>query len=319
MISDVPLGAFLSGGVDLSAIVALMAEASARPVKTFTVGFADEQVGFDERPFARIVADAYGTDHAECFESAQIEDILPAIVRAFDEPFADSSAIPNYLICQAARRFVTVALSGLGGDELFAGYERYRGALLAEHYRRVPRWIRHGIVNRAADWIPESQNGGVWINRVRRFLPGAGLYLMERYQRYIAVYDEREKDALFSRELRHELESRGVGFSQEPIDGWVLAPLDRMLVTDMRSYLPYDELRKTDRLSMCHSLEVRVPFLDHKLVEFVATIPAKYKLRLWQKKRVLIHALGGILPKTILNRRKQGFLFHLIAGSGLIT
>ena len=311
LVSEVPLGAFLSGGVDSSAIVALMAEGSEWPVKTFTVGFAEEPAGFDERPFARIVAGACGTDHTECFLKPQVEDVLPAIVRSFDEPFGDSSAIPNYLICQAARRVVTVALSGLGGDELFAGYERYRGALLAEYYRRLPRWIRHGVVNRATNWFPEPRNGSVWTNRVRRFVPGADLELAERYQRYIAVFDESEKARLFRGELRHE--SCGSSSSRSAMGSGdaELGPLDRMLLSDMRTYLPYNELRKTDRLSMCHSLEVRVPFLDHKLVEFVATIPAKYKLKAWQKKRVLIKALEGILPKTILNRRKQGFSIPL--------
>src|SRR5439155_26757501 len=136
--------------------VALMAQASDRKVKTFTVGFTAGQAGFDERPFARIVAEKFSTEHTECLLSPQVADVLPALVRAFDEPFADSSMIPNYLICQAARDWVTVALSGLGGDELFAGYERYRGALLAESYRRIPRPLRRGVIEPAIAALPVS-------------------------------------------------------------------------------------------------------------------------------------------------------------------
>ncbi len=313
LMSEVPLGAFLSGGIDSSTIVAMMAESSERKVKTFTVGFRTEQPGFDERPFARKVAETIGTDHSECLLSPQIEEILPAIIRAFDEPFADSSMIPNFLICQAARQWVTVALSGLGGDELFAGYERYRGALLADYYRQVPQVFRHGLVDPLIRLIPESRNGGLWGDRIKRFIEGAEFSLPERYQRYIAAYNEAQKKALFSGDLSREVERRGLSSTplamNEAHPGF--SPLDRMLFTDLQTYLPHDLLRMTDRLSMCHALEVRVPFLDHKLVEFVATIPAGYKLKRWQKKHILIRALDGILPKPILERRKQGFSIPL--------
>lgn len=313
LISEVPLGAFLSGGIDSSAIVALMAQVSERKVKTFTAGFAADQRGFDERPFARMIAESFGTDHTEYLLSAQIEEILPSIICAFDEPFADSSAIPNFLICQAARKGVTVALSGLGGDELFAGYERYRGALLADYYRQLPRALRRGFINPVIDAIPESRNGGVWNDRFKRFMQGADLVLAERYQRYIAAYDEAEKAELFSGDLIHELDKRGLNSNplamKETANGY--NSLDRMLFTDMHTYLPDDELRKMDRLSMWHSLEVRVPFLDHKLVEFVATIPSGFKLKRWQKKHILIRSLDGILPRAILRRRKQGFSIPL--------
>jgi asparagine synthase (glutamine-hydrolysing) len=313
LVSEVPLGAFLSGGIDSSAVVALMAATSEKKVKTFTVGFKTNQPAFDERPFARKVAETIGTDHSECLLSPQIEEILPAIIRAFDEPFADSSMIPNFLICEAARQWVTVALSGLGGDELFAGYERYRGALLADYYRRVPRMLRHGFIDPVIHSIPESRNGGLWGDRLKRFIQGTELGLAERYQRYIAAYDDAEKRDLFSGDLAHELERRGLSSTplamKEVHDGF--NALDRMLFTDLHTYLPDDLLRMTDRLSMCHSLEVRVPFLDHKLVEFVATIPAGYKLKLWQKKHILIRTLEGILPRAILRRRKQGFSIPL--------
>jgi asparagine synthase (glutamine-hydrolysing) len=313
LVSDVPLGAFLSGGIDSSAIVAFMAQASEQSVKTFTTGFTTEQPGFDERPFAQMVAKVFATDHTECLLDPQIEELLPTIIRAFDEPFADSSMIPNYLICQAAHDQVTVALSGLGGDELFAGYERYRGALLADYYRRLPRGIRRQFIDRLIDAMPESERGGLWADRLKRFIRGADLGLSERYQQYIAAYNDAEKAELFSDDVVHELEQRGLSHTPlaigETLNG--LNPLDQMLCADMYTYLPHDLLRMTDRLSMRHSLEVRVPFLDHKLIEFVATIPARYKLKRWQKKYIFIRALDGILPKAILGRRKQGFSLPL--------
>jgi len=313
LMSEVPLGAFLSGGIDSSAIVALMAQVSQRPVKTFTVGFTAGGAGIDERPFARSIAEKFNTDHSECLLSPNVADVLPDMVHAFDEPFADSSMIPNYLICKAARDWVTVALSGLGGDELFAGYERYRGALFAEYYRRVPRVARRRLIEAPIAAFPASSHNGIWRDRFKRFIQGAELDLAERYQRYVAVYDDAQKAELFSDDLYAELRRCGMTHTplvmNESVDAF--APLDRMLFTDLHTYLPDDELRKIDRLSMWHSLEVRVPFLDHKLVEFVATIPARYKLKGWKKKDVLIRALSGILPRETLARRKQGFSIPL--------
>lgn len=309
LISDVQVGTFLSGGIDSSALLALTTQVSEQKVQTITVGFASDEPGFDERPFARALAATWATDHHECLVKPQVAEILPAIIRALDEPFADSSMIPTFAICQAARQWVTVALSGLGGDELFGGYERYRGALLADYYRRVPRGLRRRFIDRLIQSMPETRNGGLWTDRIKRFIQGTDLSLPERYQRYILAFSDAEKAELFSGDLLHELDRRGLRHTglamQDTHDGY--DPLDRMLLTDMQTYLPYDLLRMTDRLSMYHSLEVRVPFLDHKLIEFVATIPAAYKLRRWQKKYVLIRTLDGIVPKAVLGRCKQGF------------
>ncbi|MDF0643653.1 MAG: asparagine synthase (glutamine-hydrolyzing) [Nitrospira sp.] len=316
LVSEVPLGAFLSGGIDSSAIVALMARAGQGKVKTFTIGFEDGQAGTDERPFARAVAGRYGTDHSEYLyedPQAQIEEMLPAIIQSFDEPFADSSVIPNYMISMAARKYVTVALSGTGGDELFAGYERYRGALAAEQYRRIPKALRRDVFDRLIHRLPEISAAGPWIDRVKRFVEGADLPLPQRYQRYLAAFDEREKTELFSQEVLESLkasENYSTPIAMERITACGDL-LDWMLLADMETYLPDDELRKTDRLSMWHSLEVRVPFLDHKVVEFAAAIPSKYKLKGWEKKHILIKSLTGLLPNSILNRRKQGFSIPL--------
>jgi asparagine synthase (glutamine-hydrolysing) len=313
LMSEVPLGAFLSGGIDSSAVVALMAQASDRKIKTFTVGFTSGERGFDERPFARMVAERFSTEHTELLLNPNVADVLPDLVQAFDEPFADSSMIPNYLICRAARDWVTVALSGIGGDELFAGYDRYRGALFAEYYRQVPRVARRFLIEPAIAAMSASFHNGIWRDRFERFVQGAELPLADRYQSYITAYDDAEKVELFSDDLQAELKRRGVSHTPLAMNQSVqtFAPLDRMLFTDLRMYLPDDELRKIDRISMWHSLEVRVPFLDHKLVEFVATIPARYKLKMWKKKYALIRALSGTLPNAILARRKQGFSIPL--------
>ncbi|HJT21832.1 MAG TPA: asparagine synthase (glutamine-hydrolyzing) [Nitrospira sp.] len=314
LVSEVPLGSFLSGGIDSSAVVALMSKICPGNVKTFTVGFGEGQPGADERPYARTIAKMFQTDHSECLydnPQKQVESILPSMIEAFDEPFADSSMIPNYLICQAARQWVTVALSGIGGDELFAGYERYRGTLAADSFQRVPKFLSSAM-KASIRALPHLDRGGVWIDRMQRFVEGAGLPLPERYQRYLSAFTEAEKDSFFSRDFVEQLRKKG-GSTElamrkvEPCSD----PLEWLLLTDMETYLPDDELRKADRLSMWHSLEVRVPYLDHKLVEFIATIPSQLKLKGWEKKHILIQSLKKILPDSILNRRKQGFSIPL--------
>ena len=316
LVSEVPLGAFLSGGIDSSAIVALMCRAGQGNVRTFTIGFEAGQAGVDERPFAKSIATQYSTDHSEYLyedPQKQIVDMLPAIIQAFDEPFADSSAIPNYMISEAARKFVTVALSGTGGDELFAGYERYRGALAAERYRKIPRFLRRGVIDPIVQSLPEVRAAGLWIDRAKRFVEGADLPLPQRYQRFLAAFDEGEKEAILSPDVVRAINKSGHYTSSIAMDlvKGCTDPLDWMLQADMQTYLPDDELRKTDRLSMWHSLEIRVPFLDHKVVEFAASIPAKYKLNGMTKKFILLKALEGHLPPSILKRRKQGFSIPL--------
>ena len=315
LVSEVPLGSFLSGGIDSSAIVALMAKICPGNVKTFTVGFGEGQPGADERPYARTIAEMFKTDHSECVyddPQTQVESILPSMIQAFDEPFADSSMIPNYLVCQAARQWVTVALSGIGGDELFAGYERYRGALAADSYQRLPGFLTKSM-GAAIHSLPQWECAGLWIDRMKRFVDGAALPLPERYQQYLAAFTESEKIDLFSQDFMNELKKSGrvaAELAMKKVEQ-CQDPLEWILLTDMETYLPDDELRKADRLSMWHSLEVRVPFLDHKLVEFVATIPSQLKLKGWEKKHILIKSMEGILPDSILRRRKQGFSIPL--------
>lgn len=315
LVSDVPLGAFLSGGIDSSAIVGMMATLSSSPVKTFTIGYDADGISYEERPYARVVADRFGTDHHEFVVRPQIEDIVPEIIRAFDEPFADSSAIPNYYISKLTRRHVTVALSGLGGDEVGAGYERYVGALLAERYNRIPRLIRDSVIAPLVRQLPDSRRGDLTIGRAKRFVAGAGLRFPERYHCYLSTFAADELDRLLSDGLGLDLRGEGIddslarAFAGLPADD----PLSQMIFTDLSTYLPDDLLVLSDRMSMAHSLEVRSPFLDHELLEFVVTIPSPLKLRGWTKKHLLKKAFAPLLPSQILSRRKKGFSVPLAA------
>lgn len=313
LMSDVPLGAFLSGGIDSSAVVGTMAELSSRPVKTFTVGYEAEGMSYDERAFARLVAQRFGTDHHEFVVAPQIEDLIPELVRSFDEPFGDSSAVPSYYISKLTREHVTVALSGVGGDEVGGGYERYLGVLLAEHYKRVPRMVREGLVARLINALPDSRHGGLARARVKRFIAGIDCDVRDRYQRYVSTFSPEESDRLFLPVLREQFQHGGTdnGLTQAFDRLRHHDPLTQMTVADFDMYLPDDLLVLTDRLSMAHSLEIRAPFLDHSLLEFVATLPSRLKVRGWTKKYLLKKAFAPLLPREVLWRRKKGFSIPL--------
>jgi len=310
MISDVPLGAFLSGGIDSSAVVGIMAQSSTEPVKTFTIGYEAEGVYYDERRYARLVAERFGTDHHELVVRPQVEDVMPKIIRAFDEPFGDSSVIPNWFVSKHTREHVTVALSGLGGDEVAAGYERYLGGVLSERVRRVPG---HGTLGRWIQRLPDSRDGSLAVDRVKRFFAGLEYDFPERYRRYVSTFTREEVSALLAPDLRER--ARGEPY-EDPLEvaGRDLVGYDvlsRMTFLDIRTYLPDDLLVLADRLSMAHSLEARVPFVDHELLEFVATIPSRIKLRGTEKKHLLRAAFKDLLPPEILRRKKIGFSIPL--------
>jgi asparagine synthase (glutamine-hydrolysing) len=285
-------------------MVALMASASAEPIRTFTVGFAAGAGRFDECVPAREVADRYSTVHQECLVEADVAEILPRITRAFDEPFADSSAIPNWLICQETARHVKVVLSGLGGDELFGGYERYAGMLLGERYRHMPRFVRLAIARLIRN-LPNGNGLSYFGDRLKRFVAADELNLAQRYRSFIAAFwDPKE---ILHPDLHASLSGRTSQYDQV-ISGLTLHhTLDLGLFADLYLYLPDDLLTLTDRVSMAHSLEVRVPFLDHELVEFVARMPAALKVHGLQKKFILRRAVAPWVPKGHLNRSKQGF------------
>ncbi|OGW50052.1 MAG: hypothetical protein A2078_11365, partial [Nitrospirae bacterium GWC2_57_9] len=311
LMSEVPLGAFLSGGIDSSTVVALMNGGSG-PVNTFTIGFGGDIGGFDdERRYARLVADRYGTNHSEQEVLPRFDGLLEAIVRSFDEPFADDATVPSYFVSQMARRRVTVALSGLGGDELFCGYERYLGFRLGRLYAGIPRFIRDRVIPRIIDALPESSSGGYRVNHLKRFVRSAGDDAARQYFGFITKINGKYRSRLFSSECSQyasaldAVEERFARlFNAAPAED----PLDKVLYCDLKTYLPEDILACTDRLSMCHSLEVRVPFLDHTLVEYCATIPPELKMKWFRKKYLLKKAVSGLLPKPVLAHRKQGFV-----------
>ena len=306
MVSDVPLGAFLSGGVDSSAVVAAMAECSPEPVKTFSIGF--ENAAFDELPYAREIATRFGTEHHEFVVRPNAIDIVPKLVRHYGEPFADSSAIPSFYVAELTRRHVTVALNGDGGDESFAGYNRYVSHLLAQRMERLPHGARRALAT-VAHAVPGDGYQKTTAARVRRLLRSLGEEGADRYARQMSFFNVYDRAQLYTPEYRELL---GEVSTDEVIHGpWRKATgrsrIDVLLEVDVDTYLPGDLLVKMDIATMAHSLEARSPFLDHELMEFAASIPAELKLAGMQKKVVLRDALRGEIPDDILDRPKQGF------------
>jgi asparagine synthase (glutamine-hydrolysing) len=302
LLSDVPLGAFLSGGLDSSLIVAYMARHTAGPIKTFSIGFAGEE-SYNETAHARRVADMIGTDHREFIVEPDAISLLPFLVWHHDQPFADSSAIPTYLVSKHTRDHVTVALTGDGGDELFAGYERFYAANLAARYRRLPGAIRSGIAS-AIGLFPETTSYRGIAQRARRFVTGATMPPAEAYFSWVRLFDDTQIAGLFNGHMNTTPTAHfAARFDPDDPRGFTAQLLDANLTT----YLPDDLLIKTDRASMAASLEARSPFLDHKLVELAARIPSNLKLHGKTTKYILKQAAAGILPDDIIHRPKHGF------------
>jgi len=308
LISDVPLGAFLSGGIDSSAIVGVMAQASSKPIETFTIGYDGKSAFQDERHYARIVASHFGTHHHEFVVSPNITDLLPKLVACFDQPFADSSAIPNFYISKMTRRHVTVALSGLGGDEIGGGYERYLGMLWGEPYRRLPRTLRRHL-SQSIVRLPDASSGRPWADRLKRFVSSAEMEPPDRYAALVTAFTPEERRDILAADFQDNAKPDTCEqvltqmFSSQNGDSL----MHYLMLADIQLYLPGDLLTLTDRVSMLHSLEVRVPFLDHPLVELMAKVPSQYKISLWTKKILLKKAFADLLPQPILRRKKLGF------------
>lgn len=312
LMSEVPLGAFLSGGVDSSAVVAMMSRSDNDPVNTFCIGFGGETGGYlDERQYAQSVAERYGANHHEFNVVPEPEGILDTIVRAFDEPFADDSTIPSYFVCRIARQLVTVALSGLGGDEAFAGYERYLGFQIRSMYNWLPLGMRQRWLPGIVDRIPERSDGHYTINHLKRFVRAGSLPDDVAYYRFLTIIDEQRCRSLLRGGTRlapyfDACRDHITGFFNSANAG--SESMNRVYYCDIKTYLPDDILCVTDRMSMQHALEVRVPFIDHKLLEFCATIPPEMKMKWLRKKYLLKKAMRPLLPGEVLDHRKQGFV-----------
>ena len=306
LMSEVPLGAFLSGGIDSSAVVALMSEVSSEPVKTFSIGF--EEQDFSELHHARRVAEHVGAEHHEFIVRPDALEVLPLLVEHYGEPFADSSAIPTYYVARETRKHVTVALNGDGGDESFAGYERYAAMRLAEAYNRLPGVLR-GSLEPAIGLIPTSEQKRSRVRDAKRFLRAASLQKVDRYLRWVSVFDRNAKAELYSEGFKNETAN---GHASGLIAPWFgnangSGIVDAAQLADIMTYLPNDLLVKVDIATMAVSLEARSPFLDHHVIEFAASLPERMKLRGLTTKYLLKRVLKKLLPPENLTRRKMGF------------
>ncbi len=307
MISDVPLGAFLSGGLDSSIVVGLMACLSGQPVKTFAIGFEEKR--YDELNYARLVAEHFGTDHHEFVVRPDAVEILPKLVWHYDEPFADSSAIPTWYVSRETRRHVKVALTGDGGDEAFAGYPRYKAVKLAQWFDRLPAFSRRMLAGSSWSRLPVSVEQKTWRRRAQRLFLALNMPPRERYARWCAIFDDTRKHALYSDALRGELETEPswTVFDAEYEKARQSDFIGATTFVDIMRYLPDDLCCKVDTASMAHSLECRAPFLDHEVMEFIACVPTHMKLRRLTGKHLLRRTFGDILPPPILKRSKMGF------------
>lgn len=307
MRSDVPLGSFLSGGIDSTIISGLMQQLSDRPVHTFSIGFPIAK--FDERAFAREAAQHLGTEHHEQVVTPSALDSLPKLAWHYDEPFSDSSAIPTMHLSEMTREFVTVALSGDGGDELFAGYDRYRAVRLGHWFDRLPRPIRAMMTAKVWQKIPASIEQKSFRRRLKRFLDALGETPQRRYLRWISIFDAQRRRDLFSDDLQNELADHDAASFIESV--YETCP-SRDFVTqttcaDVLSYLPCDIMTKVDTASMAFGLEARSPFLDHRVCELAARMPLELKLNGKQGKQILIDTFADLLPASIQSRPKMGF------------
>jgi asparagine synthase (glutamine-hydrolysing) len=308
LISDVPLGAFLSGGVDSSTVVALMARASSEPVKTFTIGFAPED--FNEARAARLVSQRFNTEHHELVVEPKIGETLQKLSSSLEEPFADSSILPTYYVSCMTRKYVTVALAGDGGDELFGGYDRYAINLRGQGFDRVPSWVGKYYRESIFPWVPAGFHG-------RRFLFNATLGDRDRYLdsiSFLSVFG-RER-CIFSKDFLAEadtLASPLLAFQGYFDDAPAKDLVSRLLYLDAKTYLPFDILTKVDRMSMATSLEVRAPILDHVFVEWATRLPSDMKFRQGQGKYLLKKLAARVgVPREVLDRPKQGFALPLV-------
>jgi len=300
-VSDVPVGAFLSGGIDSSSVVATIAAQHPSPVKTFSIGF--EESGFDELAYARDVAREFGTDHYDLVLRPDVIRIVEELTWYLDEPFGDTSAIPTYMVSKLAGEHVKVVLTGDGGDEVFAGYDRYLVEDRERGYESVPRAIRR-MAAAAGSALPEGTRG-------KRFLQHVGLDGHRRYLDALTMFRADELRRLFRPDAFEQLSRHDAGTAAErelrPGHHW----LDAIQHFDLNNYLPDDILTKVDRMTMAHSVEARPPLLDHRLVEFAATVPARFRLRDGTTKYLFKQAMRAVVPDRIIDRQKQGFAVPL--------
>jgi asparagine synthase (glutamine-hydrolysing) len=306
MVSDVPIGAFLSGGVDSSAVVGFMAKHSQQPIRTYAIGFdgGEAEALYNELPYARRVAELFGTRHREILVKPDVISLLPKLLWHMDEPLSDTAFITTFLVSEFARQDVKVILSGVGGDELFGGYKRYLGGHYAARLHKLPHWMRRAAAF-TAEWLPADRHSSA-LNTLRLakgFLASAELTDDERYRSYLQVLDRDTVASLTLQPAASGADSLSMAFAAAGSQD----ELNRMFAVDAETQLPDDLLLLTDKMSMAVSLECRVPLLDHQLVQLAATIPASIKVHGGRLKHVMKEALSDLLPRDILERKKRGF------------
>jgi asparagine synthase (glutamine-hydrolysing) len=301
-VSDVPIGAFLSGGIDSSAVVATMAAMRSEPVKTFSIGFADRE--FDELRYARSVSETFGTEHHELVLRPDVVDVAQDLAWFLDEPFGDTSAIPTFMVSKLAAEYVTVVLTGDGGDELFGGYDKYVTDLAEQRFDRIPRPVRLalGAVGRQ---LPEGTKG-------KRFLEHLALEGSRRYLDASTLFRAGQLKRLFQDDAYEQLSAHNPwAHALGCLDRAGHDALSSLQYCDLNTYLPLDILTKVDRMAMAHSIEARPPLLDHRLVEFAATIPSRFRIHNGSTKYLFKQAMRGLLPDDIIDRPKHGFAIPL--------
>lgn len=306
LMSEVPLGALLSGGIDSSAVVAFMAQHMQQPVKTFSIGFREKS--YDELAYARLVARRFGTEHHELVVEPDLYTILPDLIWVLDEPFGDASAIPMYHLARFARSRVTVALTGDGADEMFGGYPTLQADQLAARYRRLPRPVRR-MIARAVNRLPVSLDKVSFDFKARQFVAGVEHDMATWHYWWRLIMTEEEKTRLLHPDVLNARVEPAAGdrfvtaFDRAPMDDWQ----NRHLYVDVKTWLANDILTKADRTTMGHSLEVRSPFLDREVVNFAFSLPFRFKVRRSETKCLMKRALDGMLPREVVYRKKKGF------------
>jgi len=304
LVSDVPIGAFLSGGVDSSAIVALMSKSMNQPVLTHCVGFNAQNI--DERKYAQQVSELIESNHRDSLVEIDVGSKLDEIIWHMDEPFADASAIPTYYLCEEARKRVTVCLSGDGGDELFSGYNWYAElARLSQIDQAIPKGIRTHLLGPLFKNMPYHLRGAT-------FLKNIGVSAKQRHINLMSCFDRAHMERLLADDIKYEISQSSHPLNNKYDDAagnW--DAIKQAQLADMQTYLVEDILMKVDKMSMAHSLEVRVPMLDHRVVEFAFQQPTKFKVRGENRKRLLKHAMSDLIPESVVNRKKQGFTVPL--------
>jgi asparagine synthase (glutamine-hydrolysing) len=306
LVSDVPLGVFLSGGLDSSALVAFMRRHISGPLRTFTIGYKDKT--FSELDYAQIVADRFETEH----HVLMIDDLKPEYVEKalwhLDEPMTDLSAVPLFLVCEQAKKHVTVCLSGEGGDESYAGYDRFKASKLNSFYNLIPGMIRTGVISKLVGALPDQRQKKGAINILKRFVEGSDLPPEGMHLRWQYFSSARQDDLLFKPAFRNSVSLDAFRFVRQYMAKCDATDrVNREIYLDMRFMMADSVLMKVDKMSMASALEIRVPLLDHLLVEFIASLPGDWKLKGLETKHILRSALKGILPVAIVNRGKQGY------------